>query len=105
MKYSVGEAGELNTILAHCLAHARRRFVEVEERFPAEVQHLLESLKVVYRNDARAKQEGTRGGKLVQSLLVFTRNSLPEEKVLNLNEILPRNLHAHLTYSFMQAHP
>ena len=54
---TVGEAGELNTILAHCLAHARRRFVEVENRFPAEVQHLLGELKAVYRNDARAKQE------------------------------------------------
>jgi hypothetical protein len=54
---TVGEAGELNTILAHCLAHARRRFVEVETRFPEEVQHLLGALKVVYRNDARAKQE------------------------------------------------
>jgi transposase len=54
---TVGEAGELNTILAHCLAHARRRFVEVETRFPEEVPHLLGELKAVYRNDARAKQE------------------------------------------------
>jgi hypothetical protein len=54
---TVGEAGELNTILAHCLAHARRRFVEVETRFPEEVQHLLGELKAVYQNDARAKQE------------------------------------------------
>jgi hypothetical protein len=55
---TVGEAGELNTILAHCLAHARRRFVEVENRFPAEVEHLLRELREVYRNDAQAKQEG-----------------------------------------------
>ena len=55
---TVGEAGELNTILAHCLAHARRRFVEVENRFPAEVEHLLGELKEVYRNDAQAKREG-----------------------------------------------
>ena len=54
---TVGEAGELNTILAHCLAHARRRFVEVETRFPDEVQHLLGELKVVYQNDARTKRE------------------------------------------------
>jgi hypothetical protein len=54
---TVGEAGELNTILAHCLAHARRRFVEVETRFPEEVQHLLAELKVVYRNDAWTKRE------------------------------------------------
>jgi len=55
---TVGEAGALNTILAHCLAHARRRFVEVEERFPEEVQHLLEALKLVYKNDAQTKKEG-----------------------------------------------
>ena len=55
---TVGEAGELNTILAHCMAHARRRFVEVENRFPAEVEHLLMELRTVYRNDAQAKREG-----------------------------------------------
>jgi hypothetical protein len=55
---TVGEAGDLNTILAHCLAHARRRFVEVEGKFPVEVEHLLGQLKTVYRNDARAKREG-----------------------------------------------
>ena len=54
---TVGEAGELNTILAHCLAHARRRFVEVETKFPEEVEHLLGELRKVYRNDARTKQE------------------------------------------------
>ncbi len=55
---TVGEAGELNTILAHCLAHARRRFVEVENRFPTEVEHLLKELREVYRTDAQAKREG-----------------------------------------------
>jgi len=54
---TVGEAGELNTILAHCLAHARRRFVEVESKFPAEVEHLLLQLREVYRTDALTKRE------------------------------------------------
>jgi transposase len=53
----VGDAGALNTILAHCLVHARRKFVEVETKFPDDVRYLLESLKVVYRNDALAKAE------------------------------------------------
>ena len=53
----VGEAEALNTILAHCLTHARRRFVEVENRFPERVKHLLGQLKVVYCNDAQAKRE------------------------------------------------
>ena len=49
--------GELKTILAHCLAHGRRRFVEVAERFPEECRQVLESLSMVYRNDAIAKEQ------------------------------------------------
>src|SRR5262249_13508964 len=48
--------GELQTIVAHCLAHARRQFVEVYDRFPEQCRHLLESLAVVYRNDAIARE-------------------------------------------------
>ncbi len=47
--------GELRTIVAHCLAHARRKFVDVYDRFPEPCAHLLEALSVVYRNDAIAK--------------------------------------------------
>ncbi len=47
---------ELRTIVANCLAHARRQFVEVVDRFPEECRHVLEALAVVYRNDALARQ-------------------------------------------------
>jgi transposase len=47
---------ELRTIVANCLAHARRRFVEVVDRFPEECRHVLEALAVVYRNDALSRQ-------------------------------------------------
>lgn len=47
--------GELQTILAHCLAHARRNFVDVYDRFPEPCRYLLEALAVVYRNDAVAR--------------------------------------------------
>jgi transposase len=49
--------GELQTIVAHCLAHARRNFVDVYERFPEPCSYLLETLAVVYRNDAIARAE------------------------------------------------
>jgi transposase len=49
--------GELATIIANCLAHARRNFVDVYERFPDECRHVLEALKVVYKNDAEARQQ------------------------------------------------
>jgi hypothetical protein len=48
--------GELETILGNCLAHGRRRFVDVAEQFPAECRHVLEALKVIYKNDAEARQ-------------------------------------------------
>jgi transposase len=48
--------GELQTILAHCLAHARRQFVDVYDRFPEQCRYLLEALAVVYRNDAIARK-------------------------------------------------
>jgi transposase len=47
--------GELQTIVAHCLAHARRNFVDVYDRFPEQCRYLLEALAVVYRNDAIAR--------------------------------------------------
>jgi len=46
---------ELKTIVANCLAHGRRNFVDVVESFPKEVEHVLQSLAVVYRVDAEAK--------------------------------------------------
>ena len=48
---------ELKTIVAHCLAHGRRQFVDVAEQFPKECRYVLESLAVVYRNDAVARKQ------------------------------------------------
>ena len=49
---------ELKTIVANCLAHRRRRFVEVAMNFPQECLHVLEVLKDVYKNDAEANHQG-----------------------------------------------
>jgi len=58
--------GELKTIVANCLAHGRRQFVDVANLFPEECQHVLELLGVVYHNDAIARE----------------RNLSPEERLL-----------------------
>lgn len=47
---------EFSTLLARCVAHARRKFVDVESVFPDEVRHVLETVAQVYRNDAFTKQ-------------------------------------------------
>jgi len=48
---------ELETVLANCLTHGRRKFVEIVDSFPEECRIMLELLGKVYKNDddARAK--------------------------------------------------
>jgi hypothetical protein len=50
--------GEFETIVAHCIAHARRRYVDVATSFPEECRYVLETLREVYRTDTRARAEG-----------------------------------------------
>jgi len=49
---------ELETILASCLAHGRRNFVDVYDRFSDECRHVIEAFKVVYHNDKVARKQG-----------------------------------------------
>ena len=48
---------ELDTILANCLAHGRRNFVDLHDRFPEECRHVIEAFKVIYHNDKLAREE------------------------------------------------
>ena len=50
---------EFDTIVANCLAHARRQFVEVAPSFPAPCRYVLETLREVYRHEATARAEQT----------------------------------------------
>lgn len=47
----------LQTLLANCLAHGRRYFVDVVANFPDECRFVLETLGSVYTHDARARDE------------------------------------------------
>ncbi len=48
---------DVELLVANCLAHGRRQFVEVLTNFPEECRHVLESLGAVYRNDAVAREQ------------------------------------------------
>lgn len=54
---SRNEPKQFETILANCLSHGRRKFVEVVDSFPDECRFVLESLRQVYRHDAIARKE------------------------------------------------
>jgi transposase len=45
-------------LMANCLAHGRRQFVEVVDNFPEECRYVLETLRGVYHHDALARERG-----------------------------------------------
>ena len=45
----------LDTILANCLAHGRRNFVELYDRFPEKCRYVIEAFRVIYHNDNVAR--------------------------------------------------
>ncbi len=54
---SSNTAGDFETLLANCNSHGRRKFVELVELFPEQVRFVLETLREVYKTDARARKE------------------------------------------------
>jgi len=83
---------ELRTILANCMAHARRRFVDVAGSFPEQCLHVLQVLKVVYGNDAIARDRGmsaqerlllhqTQSGPAMAELEVWMKTQIEQKTV------------------------
>ncbi len=48
---------ELEVLLANCLGHARREFVDLAEDFPEPCRYVIEQLAQVYKHDALTKQQ------------------------------------------------
>jgi transposase len=83
---------ELQTLLANCLAHGRRRFVDVAGSFPEECLHVLQILKAVYGNDAIARDRGmspeerlhfhqTESGPRMDELQAWMKAQIEQRKV------------------------
>jgi transposase len=49
--------GELATVLSNCLAHGRRKFVELVDHFPFECRHVIEVLARVYTHDEHCREQ------------------------------------------------
>jgi hypothetical protein len=80
------------TLLANCLVHARRNFVDVHASFPEQCQFVIETLADVYKNDHVAKQRQmspeerlvfhqTQSGPLMQQIDNWLQKQLAEQKV------------------------
>jgi len=84
--------GELKTIVANCLAHGRRQFVDVADVFPEECQHVLESLSVVSVSDTKERERNlspqqrllfhqAESGPTMEELHVWLGRQLDERRV------------------------
>lgn len=51
-------AGDFKSIVANCLVHARRNFVDIVDHFPDECSQVLETLKEVYKNEKTIRDQG-----------------------------------------------
>jgi hypothetical protein len=80
------------TILANCLSHGRRQFVDVVESFPEEVHPVLEIFAKIYKNDATARQQNMspeqrlkfhqqESGPLMEELHKWLERQFEEKKV------------------------
>lgn len=83
---------EFRTLLANCLSHGRRRFIDVLESFPEQCRHVLETLAAVYKNDHIAKKQNMtpderlrfhqdQSGPLMQDLYTWFHEQLDQHKV------------------------
>ncbi len=51
----------VETLVAYCLAHGRRQFVDILPNFPAACRHVLEQLGRVYGYESEARECGLTG--------------------------------------------
>lgn len=66
--------------LAHCLAHGRRKFVDIAQNFPRECLHVLEELAKVYHQDQIAKEQKMSPGERLKHHKKFSRPVMQELK-------------------------
>jgi transposase len=83
---------EFKTLLANCIAHGRRRFVDVAWNFPEQCRYVLETLKEVYKNDKIAKEQNmtpqerlsfhqSKSGPFMEDLKIWFNEQLDQNKV------------------------
>jgi transposase len=83
---------EFHVLLANCLVHGRRNFVDVAGDFPDECEHVLETLGEVYHNEATTSEQNmtpaqrlcfhqTNSGPLMEKLHCWLNQQFDDKKV------------------------
>ena len=85
-------SGDFQTILANCLVHGRRNFVDLADHFPKECDHVLETLAKIYHHEAVAVAKvltparrllfhQTESGPIMAELAVWLRRQFDQRLV------------------------
>jgi hypothetical protein len=82
------------TILANCLTHGRRQFMDVMDSFPESCQYVLDTLAEIYKHDQIAKE---------QNLDAERRLRYHQENSAPLMDKLKRWLHAQLDQKIVES--
>lgn len=83
---------DFETILANCICHGRRKFVEINEAFPKECSYVLKTLEQLYANDTytkkmnmspeeRLKYHQENSSSLMEDLKIWLENQLEEKNI------------------------
>lgn len=83
---------ELKVIVSNCIAHSRRKFVDVVEGFPTECRYVLETLGKVYKLDLEARKQALsaeerlafhkrESGPLMEALHTWLEKQIEEKTV------------------------
>jgi hypothetical protein len=72
--------GVFARIMANCLTHGRRKFVDIIEHFPQECRYVIEVLAQVYAHDAHCRDEALLGE---QRLLYHQSHSAEPMQILH----------------------
>lgn len=84
--------GDFKTILANCLSHARRNFVDLVPSFPQQCRYVIDAMAKVYRHNQLAKTKGmseqqrlafhqTHSGPVMEELKAWLETQLDEKIV------------------------
>jgi transposase len=83
---------DVETLLANCLTHGRRNFVDLVPSFPEQSRYVIEALAEVYHHDEMAKKQALsadqrlrfhqdRSGPVMESLKEWLQNQLIQRRV------------------------
>ena len=81
----------LKAILANCLTHGRRQFIDLERNFPVEIAHVINEIACLYRNDAitqelamtdeeRLRYHQAHSAPVIERLKLWCRDQIESKK-------------------------